>query len=151
MCFPTRNMHKPHTPTLSVAPLDTRGSSQMKPGRQDKIPACCQNTSPEPKPHVLLRAGRLVPGSAQPPKADQDLHCAHRPRPHQGQLCPAKRQRTQMSWRGTANLHSWGWAEVCSSPHQQGEMWESRSEAGSNLEPLYHDAEVTFQPWRGAL
>lgn len=119
--------HSKHAPKFFVAPLDTRGPGRMKAGQQDKTLARCQSTKPEPKPHLLLQAGWLVPGSRTASKrrpAHIPLHCACKPRPHQGQLCLAKCQQTQMTWHGATNLHTLGWAEVCFSSQEQGEMWE---------------------------
>lgn len=90
--------------------------------------ARCQRTKPECKPHLLLSAGCLVPGSRTASKSRPThipLPGACKPRPHPGQLCPAKCQQTQTIWHGATHLHTWGWAEVCSSSSQErGEMWE---------------------------
>lgn len=70
MCFPTQNMHKPHAPKLFGTPLDTRGSSQMKPGQDEtQLAAKVQNQNPN---HVYCcewdACWQVV---IQPPKPDQ--------------------------------------------------------------------------------
>lgn len=59
------------------------------------------------------------------------LRCAHRPRPHPGQLCPAKCQHTQVTWHGLTSLGMvWGGFPL---PRSKGSC-ASSSEARLSLE-----------------
>lgn len=128
MSFPIQNMQQPQAPKLFGIPLDTGGSSWMKSGQQDESSACCQSTKPEPKPHSLLQAGFLVPGSRRDPKADlsHPLHSAHKPRPRPGQLCPAKCQQTWVTWQGDGLrwvFPNWVWSYPASFKYAE-KHWE---------------------------